>query len=66
MIAASWKCLESSMLLSVGRNLNLDVAGLKAVFTPRRFAMRRSDGGPMHTARRFPQTGSLELRRCRK
>ena len=66
MIAASWKCLESSMSLSVVRNLKFDDASFKAVFTPRRFAMRRSDGGPMHTARRFPQTGSLELRRCRK
>jgi len=66
MIAASWKCLESSMSLSVGRNLNRDHAGFKAVFTTRRFAMGRSDCVPVHTGRRFPQTGSLELRRCRK
>ena len=66
MIAASWKCLESSMSLSVVRNLNLDDAGFKAVFTPRRFAMRSSDSLPVHTGRRFPQTGSLEPRQCRK
>ena len=66
MIAASWKCLESSMSLSVGRNLNRDDAGFKAAFTPRRFAMRRPDNVPVHTGRRFPQTGSLEPRRCRK
>ena len=66
MIAASWKCLESSMSLSVVRNLNLDVAGFEAVFTRKRFAMRRSDSVTMHTGRRFPQIGSLEPRRCRK
>ncbi len=66
MIAASWKCLESSMSLSVGRNLNFDDASFKAVFTPRRFAMRSSDSLPVHTGRRFPQTGSLEPRQCRK